>query len=322
MPAGSAAKLQVACDVRTKHGLVHPPSCICNQKPVLVVKPLEVKTCCSSPRGGASAAPKPPSSTASTPRASSASTPRASAAPSRPPMAAATPRTVAPPAQPHGPPGVACAAMCEVLGEHVKQGLLQAASRFAVVVRDSQGHRMRHGGDKVRVSSRGPGPLRPSVNDEGDGSYTVSYLATVSGTYSLSVSCNAAPIPGSPFAITVEPSVAHAPSCLADGAGLRVAVAGEAASFFVRAHDEFGRPKIMGGEVSGAGFCCSRRFHNMLSLLSSPPLLAATPRRLSSPPLHDLTPHLLSRRPLLLRLPWPLQRPTREIRRSPPLSCL
>ena len=43
MPAGSAAKLQVACDVRTKHGLVHPPSCICNQKPVLVVKPLEVR---------------------------------------------------------------------------------------------------------------------------------------------------------------------------------------------------------------------------------------------------------------------------------------
>ena len=149
--------------------------------------------------------------------------------------------------------------MCEVLGEHVKQGLLQAASRFAVVVCDSQGHRMRHGGDKVRVSSRGPGPLRPSVSDELDGSYTVSYLATVSGTYSLSVSCNSAPIPGSPFTITVEPSVAHAPSCLADGAGLRVAVAGESASFFVRAHDEFGRPKIMGGEVRAVFKCALPR---------------------------------------------------------------
>ena len=139
--------------------------------------------------------------------------------------------------------------MCEVIGEHVRQGLLQQPSRFAVIVRDSLGHRAKRGGDKVRASSRGPGPLRPSVVDEGDGSYTVSYLATVSGTYSLAVSCNSHPIPGSPFAITVEPSAAHAPSSIADGPGLRMAIAGEPASFFLRAHDEFGRPKIMGGEA-------------------------------------------------------------------------
>ena len=138
--------------------------------------------------------------------------------------------------------------MCEAQGDHAKQGLLQASSRFAVVVRDGHGSRMRRGGDKVRASSRGPGPLRPSITDEGDGSYTVSYLATVSGTYSLSISCNSTPIPGSPFSISVEPSAAHAPACLADGPGLTHSIAGEPSCFYVRAYDEFQRPKIMGGE--------------------------------------------------------------------------
>ena len=136
-----------------------------------------------------------------------------------------------------------------------------------MVLRDSYGTRLRKGGDKVRASSRGPGPLRPSVADEGDGSYTVTYLATVSGTYALSLSVNAAPLAGSPLEIAVEPSVAHAPSCLADGSGLRLAVAGEPTSFFVRAHDEFGRPKIMGGERFDA---MARYVGGLLPALSSP----------------------------------------------------
>ena len=101
--------------------------------------------------------------------------------------------------------------MCELQGGHARQGLLQQQSRFVVIVRDAHGVRLRRGGDKVRVSSRGPGPLRPSVSDLGDGSYSISYFATISGSYSLQLSCNSAPIPGSPLAITVEPSIASSP---------------------------------------------------------------------------------------------------------------
>ena len=139
--------------------------------------------------------------------------------------------------------------MCEAIGDNVRQGLLQLRSHFVVEVRDAFNTRITRGGDKVRASSRGPGPLKPSVTDEGDGTYTVTYLATVSGTYSLAVSCNSTPIHGSPFSITVEPSVAHTPNCVADGDGLRGASAGVATSFFIRARDEFNRPKIMGGEA-------------------------------------------------------------------------
>jgi pSer/pThr/pTyr-binding forkhead associated (FHA) protein len=35
----------------------------------------------------------------------------------------------------------------------------------------------------VRASSRGPGPLRPSVADEGDGSYTVTDKGSSNGTF-------------------------------------------------------------------------------------------------------------------------------------------
>ena len=68
------------------------------------------------------------------------------------------------------------------------------------------------------------------VVDEGNGAYTVGYLATVSGTYQLSVTCNSIPLSGSPLHITVEPSAAHAPVCVsakvdAIGSGERVEVA-------------------------------------------------------------------------------------------------
>jgi hypothetical protein len=173
--------------------------------------------------------------------------------------------------------------------------LLQQRSRFTVVLRDSYGTRLRKGGDKVRASSRGPGPLRPSVADEGDGSYTVTYLATVSGTYALSLSVNAAPLVGSPLEIAVEPSVAHAPSCLADGSGLRLAVAGEPTSFFVRAHDEFGRPKIMGGERFDA---MARYVGGLLPTPSSPAKAALSSSPQLSPRDAERRAYLVSSSPL------------------------
>ena len=274
-------KLQAACEVRTKYGLDHPPSCICKQPPPQPPTPAQskmlaashpsapgkpIKVAIAQPRSagatgtsGRCTAPKsfndarsrntqPTPSSAAPTQVRQPQTPRMPPPPPPKSMASSA-VSVATPATPMGPPGMACAALSETLGDHCRQGLLQQRSRFTVVLRDAHGVRLRRGGDKVRAASRGPGPLRPSVFDEGDGSYTVSYLATVSGTYSLSLSCNAVPLPNSPLEISVEPSIAHAPSCLADGDGLRVAVAGESTSFFVRAHDEFGRPKIMGGEL-------------------------------------------------------------------------
>ena len=150
------------------------------------------------------------------------------------------------------PDGVACARMCEAEGEHLHQGLLHRPSHFCVHVRDANGQRLRKGGDRLRVTSRGPGQLRPSVKDVGNGRYDVSYLATLSGSYQLAITCNNAPVRGSPFSLLIEPGVAHAPSCTIDAAGLAELAAGERARFTVRAYGECGRPKIMGGETFDA----------------------------------------------------------------------
>ena len=105
------------------------------------------------------------------------------------------------------PGGVACAHMCEAEGEHLHQGLLHRPSHFCVHVRDANGQRLRKGGDRLRVTSRGPGQLRPSVKDVGNGRYDVSYLATLSGSYQLAITCNNAPVRGSPFSLLIEPGV-------------------------------------------------------------------------------------------------------------------
>ena len=158
--------------------------------------------------------------------------------------------------------GLACALMCEAEGEHLHQGLLQRPSHFCVHVRDANGQRLRKGGDRLRVTARGPGQLRPGVTDCGNGRYDVSYLATLSGSYQLAITCNNVPVRGSPFSVIIEPGCAHAPSCTIDAAELAEVVAGERARFTVRAYDECGRPKIMGGETFEAVLVRRRSEHS------------------------------------------------------------
>ena len=143
--------------------------------------------------------------------------------------------------------GPAHAAFCEADGEHLHQGLLQLPSSFRVQTRDVHGQRLRRGGDRLRVTARGPGPLRPLVTDRGDGRYDVSYVATLSGTYELSITCNSVPIRGSPFSVRIEPGCAHAPSCTVEAEGIGVVVLVELGSLAVRHRgllELLGRPAL------------------------------------------------------------------------------
>ena len=58
-----------------------------------------------------------------------------------------------------------------------------------------------------------------NINDDGDGRYSSSVLASCEGTYYLSIVCNHQPIFGSPFAITVQ-AAADASKCRAFGGAL------------------------------------------------------------------------------------------------------
>ena len=86
------------------------------------------------------------------------------------------------------------------------------------------------------------GKVRVSVADEGDGSYRCMYYLLHAGEYALHILVAGAPIVGSPFSTSVLPSYLAPTTSTASGAGLKHAVAGEAALFHVIPRDPSVRP--------------------------------------------------------------------------------
>jgi filamin len=70
---------------------------------------------------------------------------------------------------------------------------------FTVQTKDKRGELRTVGGDNFEVSFTGPAPVDVKTSDNGDGSYTASYLLEERGTYKGSVKLNGKHIKGSPF---------------------------------------------------------------------------------------------------------------------------
>lgn len=95
---------------------------------------------------------------------------------------------------------------CTAAGTGVGGGAAGAAASFVVVTKDSDGRRIPHGGDQVKViiaPGLGVGGVEEEamVKDHGDGTYTVSYAVAKRGNYMVRVECNGKPILGSPFPV-------------------------------------------------------------------------------------------------------------------------
>ena len=127
--------------------------------------------------------------------------------------------------------GLAHAPSCRAMGDGLHAAMARRASHFSVVALDSSGRRRREGGDPFVVSIRGPGAVTTSVRDAQDGTYSVGWVANVSGTYWIVVSLYGEHIAGSPFSAQVSVPHADARQCRLAGLGLREAVAGEPAQF-------------------------------------------------------------------------------------------
>ena len=65
-------------------------------------------------------------------------------------------------------------------------------------------------------------------------------ISAVAGEYALDVTLRGSHARGSPLRISTASSGVHAPRCTAEGAGIRSAVKGKAASFKILARDAFG----------------------------------------------------------------------------------
>ncbi|XP_026882390.2 tripartite motif-containing protein 45 isoform X1 [Electrophorus electricus] len=98
---------------------------------------------------------------------------------------------------------------CVVQGEGVQQGAEGQRGEFTLICKDSAGELMGTGGDAVLVSvvhtEQKDCRVDATVVDNGDGSYAVSYLPEVSGSYSVWVCVKAQHVKGSPFSLTVRP---------------------------------------------------------------------------------------------------------------------
>ena len=119
--------------------------------------------------------------------------------------------------------------------------MARRAAHFTILALDNHGRRRREGGDPFVVSIRGPGAVTTSVRDATDGTYSVGWVANVSGTYWIVVSLYGEHISGSPFSAQVSVPHADARSCRLAGLGLRQAVAGDGAQFRIDFADVAGR---------------------------------------------------------------------------------
>lgn len=120
---------------------------------------------------------------------------------------------------------------------------------------------VRVGGDTFGVKLRGAVDLRASVHDRGDGTYDVTFIASVTGEYAVHVTLHHKHVLGSPFSLIVGTGAAHPPLCrLLDAstspthAGTPLAlplphlVAGNESAFLVEARDAFDSRLPRGGE--------------------------------------------------------------------------
>ena len=138
--------------------------------------------------------------------------------------------------------GTAHPPSCKALGDGLHNAMARRAAHFTIAALDSQGRRRREGGDPFVVSIRGPGAVTTSVRDAQDGTYSVGWVANVSGVYWIVVSLHGEHSSGSPFSAHVSVPHADARQCRLNGLGLREAVAGERAQFRIDFADLAGRP--------------------------------------------------------------------------------
>ena len=114
---------------------------------------------------------------------------------------------------------------CTASGAGLHDGVTGQESKFKLQARDSFGNARTSGGDRftiavslltpacaeMRSASGGAAPHKVEAQDEGDGTYTVSWGAAVAGQYELAVSMERAPIRGSPFRCNVGSCFARPP---------------------------------------------------------------------------------------------------------------
>lgn len=134
------------------------------------------------------------------------------------------------------------------MGSATSAATAGSEARFVVVAADAFGNGA-SAGLAVAATADG-GSVAATVEDLGDGTYGVRYVATVTGACSVAVTLGGAAIAGSPFTVAVGPGAANGTASTA--AGVAEAVAGVPATVTVEARDSLGNRRTTGGDAVAA----------------------------------------------------------------------
>jgi len=120
-----------------------------------------------------------------------------------------------------------------------------AETSFTVRCRDAFGNPRAVGGDVVAAKVVvGLSLVWAAAADNGDGTYTMTYVVPVTGSFKLEVMLGTTAVMGSPFTLVVSPSVTSAALSFAEGAGTPGS-AGAATTFVIRPVDIHGRVPLV-----------------------------------------------------------------------------
>lgn len=142
----------------------------------------------------------------------------------------------------------------ETTAEVPGSGTAGSNTTITVTARDENGNVLAVGGASVVVSVAGVNTANPTVTDNGDGTYSTTYIPTTSGTDNVAITMNGVAIGGSPFTTVVSHGAIDAS---ASTATVPAGVAGAATDLTIQGRDSFGNTVLTGGatvavSVSGA----------------------------------------------------------------------
>jgi len=137
----------------------------------------------------------------------------------------------------------------EVFGPGLGNGQAEKPAHFKIVAKDPEGHQRADGGDKFVVEVHGPAEVKPHIQDNGDGTYDVTYKTDEPGDYSVNVLLDGKPVANLPVKVNIRPAPS-AHNSYADGPGLTkdLVFDNAPAQFTIHAKDPKGAPLTQGGD--------------------------------------------------------------------------
>ncbi|KAI9999082.1 hypothetical protein PInf_003764 [Phytophthora infestans] len=154
-------------------------------------------------------------------------------------------------------PGQLNAAQCVISGSGVLAGRVAGqAANVALETRDLYANRIYTGGLKglklqaSLVTSTAPTVATAQIVDNADGTYKLTYVPRVAGSYSISVTWNGVHLHNSPYAITVVHNTPIGSTSSAQGPGIVSAKTNVQTTFEVTSRDSSGNNVLLGGVAS------------------------------------------------------------------------